>query len=129
MTASLVTVSLERGSGGASVPGLDPLNGVLGRHRSAVGKEIVGELVQARVRLHNDQLRLMRLGGHADKRHDGGACQNLCDVWELGPADRIREGWGSRLNAERHAPQGCACVRRAIASAGTVCALRCFRVI
>ena len=31
---------------------------------------------------------------------------NLCDVWELDPADRISEGWGSRLNAERHAPQG-----------------------
>ena len=31
---------------------------------------------------------------------------DLCDVRELDPADRISEGWGSRLNAERRAPLG-----------------------
>ena len=50
-------------------------------------------------------------------------CGFVCDVRDLDPADRISEGWGSRLNAERRAPLGWACVREAIATAGTVCAL------
>jgi hypothetical protein len=55
--------------------------------------------------------------------------EELCDVRELNPADRISEGWGSRPNAERRTPLGQACVRGAFASASTVCAIRGFRVV